>query len=437
MCANVPRVDARFMGTARVKWSRFNLMSHRVVTPPMVLVPLGALLVYTLSALTGEFWRLWGFAGVLIPAGLAHWFLLYGKASWRLPVFFLCALLGSGLFIFITGGLQSPLLMGWVMVPFIIGFNLPYRRFGVFLLIPAALVIGLVLDAVIHQPTPWFELWGRPGAVRWHAISIGVVVVVLSGIGFRMGQHLRHEQEELRKLAMQAERAVADRLREKNQALQELAGSLAHELKNPLSAVLALSSALETRASDGTPQQKQLQVITSAARRMRAILHEFLNFARPLDRVSLTSVVVGNLVDELNAANHSLAETRSVSLKLEGNLEATVEADMRKLGQVYVNLLQNALDASPAGSQITTRIVGPENGWLRLLVEDTGVGVPEALRGRLFLPGVTGKHAGSGLGLSICQAIVEAHGGQLELRDRPEGGCLASVCLPLTQGAAS
>jgi signal transduction histidine kinase len=109
-------------------------------------------------------------------------------------------------------------------------------------------------------------------------------------------------------------------------------------------------------------------------------------------------------------------------------------ADTGQLRQLLLNLLLNALDASPGGGSVRVEAVtepGGETGWLTLRVADTGRGLPDDLGPRIFEPFVSRKETGTGLGLSICKQIVEAHGGTIGAAARPGGGAVFTARLPL------
>ena len=116
-----------------------------------------------------------------------------------------------------------------------------------------------------------------------------------------------------------------------------------------------------------------------------------------------------------------------------------IQADMGQIRQVLLNLLLNALDAVPHGGsvwfEINTGEPDPQNGQARpgltLRVCDTGPGLPGELGAKIFEPFIGTKPSGIGLGLSICKRIVESHGGQIKAENRPTGGAVFTVWLPL------
>jgi signal transduction histidine kinase len=119
-----------------------------------------------------------------------------------------------------------------------------------------------------------------------------------------------------------------------------------------------------------------------------------------------------------------------VNLEVDPGDALPITCDPRKVKQVLVNLLQNALDATPRGGRVMASTSHDASGAARFVIDDSGPGLTDEVRGRLFTPGATTKAAGSGLGLVIARAIAEQHGGTLTLSDRPEGGCRAELCLP-------
>lgn len=114
-----------------------------------------------------------------------------------------------------------------------------------------------------------------------------------------------------------------------------------------------------------------------------------------------------------------------------------VDADPEQLHQVLLNLLLNAFDAVRRDGQVTIRIQAGQTGCAVVTVADSGSGISQAVRDRLFEPFVSTKESGTGLGLTICRRIVEDHGGQIEAADSPEGGAIVTVTLPITDQPVS
>lgn len=174
-----------------------------------------------------------------------------------------------------------------------------------------------------------------------------------------------------------------------------------------------------------------MQVLLAEVRRMGSTLNELLSFSRPVTSLASARVHLASLLGEVVVLHEGLALKEGVTMRVDPGDALPVFCDPRKVKQVITNLLQNALWATPRGGLVTLRTAHGTGRTARILVEDTGPGLAPQVRDRLFVPGVTTKPEGSGIGLVIARAIAEQHGGSLSLVDRPEGGCVAELILPL------
>jgi signal transduction histidine kinase len=228
----------------------------------------------------------------------------------------------------------------------------------------------------------------------------------------------------------QSERAVLRS--EQLAAVGQVAAGVAHELRNPLTSVKMLVQAgLEGPHPTGL-QVEDLRLIEHEIRRMEACIQTFLDFARPPSaerrRCDLLAVVRRAL---------TLVEGRARRQKVAcvPDLPATpvmVDIDAEQIHQVLLNLLLNALDALPLGGQIDIEVLPARipHPFVTVRVQDNGPGIPAPIRDRLFEPFVSGKETGLGLGLSICQRLVEAHGGTITAQNPPGGGAVFTFTIP-------
>jgi signal transduction histidine kinase len=162
---------------------------------------------------------------------------------------------------------------------------------------------------------------------------------------------------------------------------------------------------------------------------MQELLNEFLNFSRPLSPLSLDTVDGARMGGEIVDLFRGVAHERQLSLALSGD-RVQLRCDPRKIKQVLINLVQNAVEASGPGGEIDIEIRSRANEpAIRVL--DRGRGLEPHVEPRIFQPGVTTKVSASGLGLTIARTIAEQHGGTLSLRPREGGGCAAELMLPL------
>lgn len=281
----------------------------------------------------------------------------------------------------------------------------------------AAVLGGLTLaevltawsPAIVPVATSWGWLLVQLGALT---LVETVAVVLGSAVRAMVGRTVSdvvaaHDNER---------RAHAEHARE----LSALTGEIAHELKNPLASVKGLASLL-ARDAEGRSAER-LAVLREEVDRMQGTLDTFLDLSRPLVPLAVEDVDLAALAADVGRLCEGLLLAREVTFRVEGR--GAARGDRRKLRQVLVNLVQNAIEAAPAGSSVEVRVTDG-----RVEVLDRGTGVPAALGDRVFEPGVTTRPRGNGLGLAIARGLVGQHGGALTLAPRDGGGTAATVAL--------
>jgi two-component system NtrC family sensor kinase len=249
----------------------------------------------------------------------------------------------------------------------------------------------------------------------------------------------RHSQELEETVRQRSEQLLQA---EKLATMGQLLAGVAHELNNPLSVLLGQAALLRQQLTEG-PLASRAEKITAAAERCARIVRNFLALARqrpPERQETRLNQVVREAVELL--AYQLRTDSVEVVLELEEHLPPTW-ADPHQLHQVLVNLIGNAHHAmrerpQPRRLTIRTALRGPA-GRAALEVEDTGGGVPPEIERRIFEPFFTTKPlgVGTGLGLSLCQGMVESHGGRLTLRNAPGRGATFVVEVPVQGPAAA
>ncbi len=236
-------------------------------------------------------------------------------------------------------------------------------------------------------------------------------------------QRLKESQEQL----IQAEKLTS---------LGQLAASIAHEVNNPLSGVLAYTQLLAKKVrGDNIPKEVALQYLSkmeAELTRSTKLIRHLLDFARQsppaLRQLNLNDVV--NRAFDLAAHSAELQHVQIVR-ELDPSLP-NLMADFDQLHQVCTNLILNAIQAMPQGGKLTLR-TSVDNGQLKMEVQDTGCGIsPENMR-KLFTPFFTTKHEvkGVGLGLAISYGIIQRHHGRIEVQSKEGEGTTFTIYLPL------
>ncbi|WP_337172946.1 ATP-binding protein [Paludisphaera sp.] len=213
-------------------------------------------------------------------------------------------------------------------------------------------------------------------------------------------------------------------------ALGQMAAGMAHELRNPLTAISMLVQLQRERPEgEGLPPE-DLAIIEREIARMEERLKAFIDFARPSRpkwrRIDLRDVATAAVV---------LIQGRAGKHRVEARFDPPpdpiwVEADAEQIGRALINLAMNAIDAMPRGGRLTVTTSRAADGFVEVAVDDTGPGVEPRALPRLFEPFFTSKEAGLGLGLSISERIARDHGGRLIAGNRPEGGARFVLRLP-------
>jgi signal transduction histidine kinase len=229
---------------------------------------------------------------------------------------------------------------------------------------------------------------------------------------------------------------LSDRQRKANESLRrserlkslgEMAAGMAHEVKNPLAAIRSSAQIITERVSGKEAQFAQ--IIVSEVDRLNRVVNEFLDYARPAP-LKREPVILSGLLDSCLELLAPVIKQAGVTIKRgypQG--EHKVSADPNQLRQVFLNLILNAVQAMHAGGEVALEL-RQEGGCTRVLVRDTGPGIPSDKLRQVCEPFYSTKPGGTGLGLPIAQRIVAEHGGRLEIACETGAGTTAIVILP-------
>jgi len=215
-------------------------------------------------------------------------------------------------------------------------------------------------------------------------------------------------------------------------ALGRLTSGVAHEVKNPLNAMMIHVELLKERLEDaGVDVRQSLEVIGSEIRRLDRVVQGFLKFMRPQE-LMLKPVDLNAMLQSVCALLEAESQSHGVRfvLDLDADLPA-VSADEELLRQAFINVLQNAVQAMPTGGAVRLRTRPDALDWVRVTVTDQGVGIAPEDVDKIFKLYYTSKVGGSGIGLSVVYRIVQLHDGTIEAKSEPGRGTAMIVRLPL------
>ncbi len=213
-------------------------------------------------------------------------------------------------------------------------------------------------------------------------------------------------------------------------AIGQLAASIAHELRNPLSSIKGAAQFLQKEYEDHGSIVEFLSIIIEEVNGLSKLTTEFLDFARPV-RLELKPVSLNKLVEKtLQLMSVHITDNNVVVREMLSRSLPSVPADAEQLEQVLKNIVINALQAMPDGGALTVETGRAASGGAYVSVTDTGIGIPPDKIERIFQPFVTTKTKGTGLGLSVVHKIVENHGGRVEVTSEVGKGSTFRVLLP-------
>lgn len=281
-------------------------------------------------------------------------------------------------------------------------------------------------------PFFWQTLWFRVGSIALLVVGSGAAAWWL------LRQKLRRQLAQIESERRQhVDLAHASRVA----LLGELTASLAHELKQPLNAILSNAQAgarfLDREKPDIEEVQAILKDIASEDRRASEIINRLRAMMKKGEMQMEARDLNADVEQALQLIRTELMDRGvTVDIDLKTDL-APVQGDHIQLQQVMLNLVINGCDAmaenEPADRQLLIRTAEVESGMLRVSVTDRGAGIPTSVMGRIFEPFYSTKKSGLGMGLAICRAIVRAHGGELWAENNPERGATCHFTLRSTK----
>jgi signal transduction histidine kinase len=377
-------------------------------------------------------WRTIALTGVYLAFVLVHLVVMRRtRATGHVEHAFIAMNVSAQLFVVasaaLTGGIRSPFLPNTI-IPALVSllFFGPqaasrWSALGNGLLV---LAMAVLPGEIVGPALPNLEYSiAVLAAISWNVLMMHMLVGKLSIISARTGESVACLRAE--RLA-EAEAGL--------QRLQSVGAKVAHELKNPLASIKGLCQ-LVSRTPDSDRTQERLAVVASEITRMETILHEYLSFSRPLEDLKPESVALPALVQDVAEVLAGRAEQAGVAVAVEPIADLRVHGDPRRLKEALINLVANAIEATPSGGNVRVRLRRDVAG-VTIEVIDTGRGIASDDLARLGTSFFTTRTNGTGLGVVLAQGVINQHGGTLAYQSQVGRGTTATIRLPVEAAAA-
>lgn len=251
--------------------------------------------------------------------------------------------------------------------------------------------------------------------------SLAVVLII---------QYIIEMEREKNAIKEEAKSEESRHKEDKMKLLSEMAGGLAHEIRNPLTIIQGF---LQHSKENHYNIQPWYDLILSEVSRMNKLTVEFLQFSKPNVSLYQTYSIHECLKSVISLTESNGRSSGHQIVYTEYNPQLFIQMDFDKMVQVFVNLINNALQSMVENGAITIRLLKVENKAV-VEVRDMGVGIDEADLIKVFSPFYTTKSDGTGLGLSICQKIIQDHGGTIKATSILNQGTTIIICFPLDNG---
>lgn len=282
--------------------------------------------------------------------------------------------------------------------------------------------------AVVRLSTVQYEQ-ARDQALRQSLLLAGLIFLGAGAVALGLWAAARRREDEMERLRQEV--AQSQHLA----AVGRLAGSVAHEVRNPLSALRGLVQFLAKDAAEGSKQAEYAQVAVSEVDRLERVVSSLLEYTRPRVPRRVELDIQESLVGTLEIMRDDpRAQGVDLQLKVQDGLPS-VSADPDQIRQVVMNLLVNALEAVDGSGRIDMSAT-LQNDTLLVSVADDGPGLPPGDAEQVFDPFFSTRERGSGLGLAIARRIAQAHDGEITAGNQPSGGAVFTLSLPVGKESA-
>jgi len=323
----------------------------------------------------------------------------------------------------ITGSFYFLYLFPIMAASFLLG-----SRAGLLIASLSAILFGLLVDGLYFQLIPYFNPAQRVafslGQVLSTIITAWAVFLIMAFLMNALAARLRKTQEELKRAKKELE------VRERLATAGKLAAQLAHEIRNPLAAVVGAVQVLRDEVELKEEQKNLMSIILKESERVSQTIEQFLDLASPGKKTFVT-FDVGSVAEETLTMLQAGGELNG-AIKVAGNFRDgrfRYYGNPNQFKQVFWNLLRNAVKAMPQGGTLGIDLA-EHRRELRISISDTGRGLSEEEKENLFVPFFSGFENGRGLGMSVVRRIVDDYDGRILVRSSPRKGTTITVVFP-------
>ena len=332
--------------------------------------------------------------------------------------------------VYISGGIGGPLYFAYVFP--ILGSSLVLNTRGVYITASAsAIVFGLLVEGLFYRVIPYFQ----PG--QFKPMSFGFVLyslVVAWGLFFAIAFLITTLSRNLRQTQGQLEGAQKElQLKERQALAGRISAQIAHEIRNPLAAIAGSVQVLKNDLSLTDEHRDLMDIVVKESQRISQTIDQFLDLTGP-PKIALVPI---DLAEILKETLRMLTQSGELNghIQLEGNYPQTLVpylGNAHHFKQVFWNLIKNAIQAMPQGGRLRLDFIRLRRNSIRLTVADTGIGMTEATKERIFEPFYSGFEGGRGLGMAVVRRIVDDYGGEISLESELDQGTEVNITLPPT-----
>ena len=333
--------------------------------------------------------------------------------------------------VYISGGVQGSFYFLYIFV-IIAASHVISKRAAFFTAALSAIFYGFLVDGMYFGLIPYYA---QEETIE---ISLGLVnynIFMASGAFFLVAFFMNFLTDSLRKtrdqlMMAQKELEIKNRLA----TAGEVSAQLAHEVRNPLAAISGSVQVLKDELGLKGEQRELMDIIVSESRRVSHSIEQFLNLASPGQRTFSSINLTEILKETLTLLQNSGKMDGNVQIK--GNYSSrSIQyfGNNNQFKQLFWNILRNALKAMPRGGAMTVDFEKIKKDRIELRFADTGIGMAEDKRERIFEPFYSGFENGQGLGMAVVHKIVEDYKGKIRVASEPDKGTEIIITLPLRQ----